>query len=210
MSEAVEVLIEEIRSRTEQEAKKILDNAKKKAEEIIKDAESKVKFLFDEKAKAEIGLLRRKIIGNAELQGRFMLLKAKDEVIKHVENLALDEIKRIISGNRTDYDYSEILYNMIKEAARSIDEDYLIIDTNNNDYEYLKNNLSTIATKLSSDIGKKITLNLSKNNIKTIGGVVISNKDRTKIYYNTLESRFAKKERLLRELIGKMLFRKET
>jgi len=209
LSESIEVLVDEIRRRAEQKIDEILRNAKKEAEEMIEEAKRKVDNLFKDKAKGEITLLRRKIIGQTELQGRFELLKAKDEVIKKVEDVALEEIKRIISGEKSNYDYyNDILYKLVKEAVERIDEEDITIEANKRDKEFLSKKLDDWNKRLSKDLSRNVKLKLGNEPLNTIGGIVAKNKDGTKVYHNTIEGRFLKKERTLREKIGEILFPK--
>ena len=135
MSEAIEALISEIKRRTEEEIQEIIKSAEEKAEAIIEEAKRKVDKLFLDQARSEVALIRRRIIGRAEVEGRLELLRAKEEVIEKVLNEVLDEIKRVANGERKDYNYERILYSLLKEAVDSIKEDIVIIHANQRDLE---------------------------------------------------------------------------
>ena len=206
MSEAIEALISEIKRRTEEEIQEIIKSAEEKAEAIIEEAKRKVDKLFLDQARSEVALIRRRIIGRAEVEGRLELLRAKEEVIEKVLNEVLDEIKRVANGERKDYNYERILYSLLKEAVDSIKEDIVIIHANQRDLEFIKKNLRVLEDKLSKDLGRSVSLKIGKTLSESVGGIIAESEDGLKIYYNTLEGRILKMKRKLRLLIREILF----
>lgn len=209
MSEAVEVLISEIRKRAEKEIQETIKSAEERAKNIIEEAKRKVDKLFMDRARAEVALIRRRIIGRAEVEGRTELLKAKEEIVEKVLDGVLNEIKKVASGERRDYNYEKIFYSLLKEAVSNIREDTVVIHANQKDLEYIKRNLRVLEEKLSRDVGRKINLKIGRILPRAIGGVVAESEDGLKTYYNTLEDRVFKMKRKLRLLIGKVLFSQE-
>jgi len=206
LSEAIEALISEIKRRTEEEIQEIIKSAEEKAEAIIEEAKRKVDKLFLDQARSEVALIRRRIIGRAEVEGRLELLRAKEEVIEKVLNEVLDEIKRVANGERKDYNYERILYSLLKEAVDSIKEDIVIIHANQRDLEFIKKNLRVLEDKLSKDLGRSVSLKIGKTLSESVGGIIAESEDGLKIYYNTLEGRILKMKRKLRLLIREILF----
>lgn len=206
MSEAVEALISEIKRRTEEEIQEIIKSAEEKAEAIIEEAKRKVDKLFLDQARSEVALIRRRIIGRAEVEGRLELLRAKEEVVEKVLNEVLDEIKKIANGERKDYNYERILYSLLKEAVDSIKEDIVTIHANQRDLEFIKKNLRVLEDKLSKDLGRSVSLKIGKTLSESVGGIIAESEDGLKIYYNTLEGRILKMKRKLRLLIREILF----
>jgi len=206
MSEATEALLMEIKKRTEEEIQKILADAEKEAQRIIDEAKDKVDKLFMDKARSEVTLLRRKIVGRAEMEGRFEVLKAKEEAINKVIERALEEVKRIANGQRTDYNYEKILYYLIKEAVEGIGEQKVILMANSKDINYLKNNLKRLEEQLSQDLSMNVELVIDPNPIDATGGIIAKSDDGLKVYYNTLEGKVLKNKRKLRMIIRGILF----
>ena len=206
MSEAVEALISEIKRRTEEEIQEIIKSAEEKAEAIIEEAKRKVDKLFLDQARSEVALIRRRIIGRAEVEDRLELLRAKEEVVEKVLNEVLDEIKKIANGERKDYNYERILYSLLKEAVDSIKEDIVTIHANQRDLEFIKKNLRVLEDKLSKDLGRNVSLKIGKTLSESVGGIIAESEDCLKIYYNTLEGRILKMKRKLRLLIREILF----
>ncbi|MEM3552403.1 MAG: V-type ATP synthase subunit E family protein [Candidatus Bathyarchaeia archaeon] len=192
--------------RSRDEAEKIISEAKKKAEEIINSAEKKAEDILAKSIKPEIAVMRKRILGAAQLEGRKMILKAKDEAISKVFNIVEEKLKEIASGKNKEHKYEDILFKLIKEAASKIEEKELIITSNEQTLTYLSNNLKEIEDKLKSELGFEVKLKIENNPCNCIGGVIVYNKDKTKIFYNLIEGRLLKLKETLRGKIGEILF----
>jgi V/A-type H+-transporting ATPase subunit E len=205
LSEALEVIKSEIIKRSREEAEKIISEAKKKAEETINSAERKAEEILAKSIKPEIAVMRKRILGAAQLEGRKMILKAKDEAISKVFNIVEEKLRKIVNGEDKEHKYEDILFKLIKEAASKIDEKELIITSNEQTLAYLNNNLKEIENKLKNE-GFEVKLKIENSPCNCIGGIIAYNNSKTKIFYNLLEGRLLKLKGSLRGKIAEILF----
>ena len=184
-------LIERIvKQRNERVAK-----AEVRAREITESAQEEVERIKDESEKQILSLIgselrasRDRILGKAELEGRRGLMDARQRVLSHVYDEISKRLKDISDGKDKKVDYSEILVNLITEAAMAIGDEELIVSANESDLKYLRKNLGNINTQLKATLGECM-VKLADESVDVIGGVVVRNLDGTKTYYNTLDGR---------------------
>lgn len=208
MSDEINTFIHEIHKKADVQIESILEEAKKKAEEIIKEAEREAEKIFTHETRSRILLLRRKIVGQAEMEGRSLVIQAKENIVKQIYELSLAKLRQIAAGQDSSYDYSGILYQLLEEAAIEIDEPEIIVEANEKDKEFLSINLRKFEERLMKKLNKPIRISISDKTTNLLGGVIVYNKDQTKIYYNALESRLAKVFEKYRGILGKILFNK--
>lgn len=177
--------------KTVTQRKEILNKANKKAKQIKKNAETEKKRINDQVNKSiegiigsEIRALHDRIVGGAQLQGRKLVMEARQKVLDGIAPKGQEIIKTIAAGNNPRINYTEILVKLIQESVVAISGDEFIVQANQNDLRYLQNNLSSI----SSSIGGK-SIKIDDEPIDIIGGVIVSNPDGTKQMINTLENR---------------------
>ncbi|MBS7654885.1 hypothetical protein KEJ50_00045 [Candidatus Bathyarchaeota archaeon] len=206
MSEALEVIKSEILKRSREEAEKIISEAKKKAEEIINSAEKKAEEILAKSIKPEISVMRKRILGAAQLEGRKMILQAKDNAISKVFNIVEERLKQIASGKDKEYRYEDLAFKLLKEAALKIEEKELSVTSNKQTLAYFTTRLKEIEEKLKESLGFEVKLKIENNPCNCLGGVIVSNKDKTKIFYNLLEGRLLKLKETLRGKIAEILF----
>jgi len=184
-------LIERIvKQRNERVAK-----AEVRVREITESAQEEVEMIKDESEKQILSLIgselrasRDRILGKAELEGRRGMMDARQSVLSSVYDEISKRLKDISDGKDKKVDYSEILVNLITEAAMAIGDEQLIVSANESDLKYLGKNLGNINTQLKATLGE-CTVKLADESINVIGGVVVRNLDGTKTYYNTLDGR---------------------
>lgn len=177
--------------KTVTQRKEILNKANKKAKQIKKNAETEKKRINDQVNKSiegiigsEIRALHDRIVGGAQLQGRKLVMEARQKVLDGIAPKGQEIIKTIAADNNPGINYTEILVKLIQESVVAISGDEFIVQANQNDLRYLQNNLSSI----SSSIGGK-SIKIDDEPIDIIGGVIVSNPDGTKQMINTLENR---------------------
>lgn len=182
-SKLIEKIVEQ-RSQLLKEAKesaqRILEKAEEERQRIIEQTNRSIESIVG----SELRAVHDRIVGRAQLEGRKKLLEARMEVLDAVKAQALEEVKALASGKRTDIEYSGYLIKLIVEADEAILEDEYIISANKRDLEYLKKNLNQVSKALK---GKKVRLRDTPADV--IGGVIVANVDGTKTMENTLETR---------------------
>lgn len=184
-----------------------LVDAKERAQRILAKAEEEKQKIMEQTNKniegivgSELRAVHDRIVGRAQLEGRKKLLEARMEVLDAVKAKALEEVKALALGKRTDVEYSDHLIKLIIEADEAMEEDEYSISANKRDLEYLKKNLNQVSKALK---GKKVRLSETPADI--IGGVIVVNSNGTKTMENTLEIRLeAANGRLQTEIAEKL------
>ncbi len=209
MSKNIAFMKKEIHRRAMEESKSILSNAEQEAKKITSSAKSRGDKIQMEIIKPEVATMRRRIIGSAELEGRRMSIKTKEEVLSELFNSAKENLAGIASRKDKKINYDEILFGLIKEAASEIGEKKLLITANKNDLSYISSNLGRIKQKLKRELGFEVDLKVMNEPQNCIGGVIVYNSNKSKTFFNTLEGRLLKSSSALRGKISKMLFEQE-
>lgn len=174
----------EIVSRAEERAEAILKAAEKDCERIRDESEKQILDIVG----SELRAVRDRIVGRSELEGRKLLMEARDEVSSSVFEEVEKRLRQMAEGQDKSINFGEVLIKLIIEAASAMGGDEFIVEANGRDLKYLGENLKQIKARVKKALGEG-SIRLDSKPIPTMGGVVIRNNDGTKIYYNTLEGR---------------------
>lgn len=199
----VEELKEQIINEAQKKADAIKAGAEAKSIEIIKEVEKKVDKLREEnlrKAEEEARLIKAKIIGEAKLEGRNLLLAAKQELISKTIEKALTEISKM-----PDKEYLEI----IERQLFAIDFEELkrkcIIELSEKDSKRISRNwFENVQRKLVAK-NPSLELELSNNFRKDFTGGFIIKTAQFEIN-NSLEAIVKSKIDSLERELAKILF----
>ncbi|MEM4164569.1 MAG: V-type ATP synthase subunit E family protein [Nitrososphaerales archaeon] len=193
---AAESIVDKVVNEALQEFTSELNKAAAQAEETLleyeRQAASEVSKIFDTTARQE-DVLRRKILGSAELAARNQQLQLIEDSVNKVFEEALNRLSKL-SREKTE----KALRQLINEALEAIEGNITIL-CRKEDYELVKN----LASELSKNTSRSITV--SKNHITSKGGVQAVSEDSTTIYDNTYEARLARIRQLLRKEVVKTL-----
>jgi len=200
MSQDTEIkkIISKIKEDAEREAEKIKEKARKKEEEILKKAEAEAKSKSDEilnQGKKEAELEKQRILANAKLQAKKIKLDVKEKIIEKSFSLAEEKLKEVVSSE----EYEKILKDLIREAISTIGREDLEVLCRKEDEKIVK--------KIIKDLSG---VELAKDNISTIGGVIVRSKDRQVQVDNTFEARLTRMRDDLRIEVAKILFGGKT
>lgn len=140
--------------------------------------------------------MRRRIIGKAVMDGRKLLILAKNDLINEVFSRAVEKLKRF----RESEEYERFLIKCFKEAVEAMNPsngDEFIVYVNKGDLDFLE--------KKAGEIFKhSLKFKFKEGNF--MGGVVVADSDGKRIFYNTIESRLESLRPILREKIASILF----
>lgn len=193
--------------KTVQKRNKILADAEKRAEEILKAAEAERARINTETDRqimqlmgSELKTIRDRIIGQTELEGRKSLMTVRAEMLSKVYSQAENRLKDIAEAKSKDQDYSVILNKLIKEGVLAIGGNEFVVSSNKRDMEYLRKSLKKIGGTIEG-----ATLKLDEKPLEILGGVVVKNPSGDKVYYNTLEGRLERVRRIMEARVAKML-----
>jgi vacuolar-type H+-ATPase subunit E/Vma4 len=184
--------------RTVDRRNEIIAEAEKRAETILKAAERECERISEDSDRqvlnvvsSELRAVRDRIIGNAELEGRKILMQAREEAISSVFKEAQNQLWRIGEGKDEAVNYGEVLSKLVLEAAEAMGGDVFTVSANERDLQQLKRDLIDLNDRIKEILGGGV-IRLGESPAIIMGGVIIQNEDGTKIYHNTLEGRLRK------------------
>ncbi len=204
MSERVEKIEEIIIKEAKEKAENITAKAKEKAKEVLnkaqQEAEKAAKEIIDRK-RAEAESQARRILSEAKLEARLKILNAKEQLISEV----FDEAVKRLKGFSQSTQYKAALENLIKDAAMIIgggDLEVLLPENTNVNLD-----LAKIAREVEERTGRPTSFTISKNRVRSIGGVIVRSKDQLFTVDNTFEARFERLRAQLRVNVASLLFK---
>jgi V/A-type H+-transporting ATPase subunit E len=195
---ALERTIDKVLAQREVDLIKQLDSA---YEESIANLESSRTNLESEYlrivegAKKSAENLRRQIVGSSRLNARNKELV----IIETAINDAFERAKVKMASSNKMQSYKVLITKMLENSISEMGSDEMIVECNNNDFEVVKNAIST----LNND--NKVRLRLSDKPINVIGGIRLRSADGSMTYDNTLDSRIERLKPLIRKNIVQML-----
>ncbi len=152
---ALEVVIEEIRKKGEEEVKKIREDAGKEVERILADAKREAEEILRkarEDAEKEAERLRRQETSSVNLEMKKEELNKKREIVEEVYNKLVEKVKALSDSER-----EELLKKLLSKYEGG---DYVVY-----------------SNKKDEEIVKKLTKMPYAGNVDCIGGVILESKD---------------------------------
>ena len=204
MSTQVGKIEEIIINEAKEKAENIIVKAREEAKKVLGKAEQEAKREAEEiisKKKTDAEAQARRILSEAKLEARLKILNAKEQLISEAFDKALEKLKEFSQSAQ----YKTALENLIKDAAiiiRGGDLEVLLPENTNVNID-----LSKIAKKIEEQTGIKTSLNISKERIRSIGGVIVRSKDRLLTVDNTFEARLERLREQLRVNVANLLFK---
>ena len=197
-SEQIQALKEEIWRRAREKAEKILEDAEREAQRIVQDARRRAEEVLRSRVEPEKLLVRRRIIGRAVGEGRRLVIAAKNELVEKAFEKALEKLKR--DAQAKSEDYRRFLLKAFEKAVSfySNTDGDLIIYANESDINLLREAIGKLPENRSSRI------RLERADI--LGGLIASDPDGRRVYYNTIEGRIEALRPVLREKVASILF----
>jgi len=210
-------------SESHQEAliKKILDDAKKEADETIERSRKTAQGALEEKreearkkaeeesesliktAEGQARSIIESAIANSRIRMNWMILSEKEKIIDRV----FDEVKRRLGEFTRTNEYDKILESLIEEGAIAAGGGELQIHMNSHDYQ---RNLAfdQMSDNVEKATGVRTTLRKATDPANTIGGALIKSNDGKVAVDNTLEALIERRRKDLEPKISVILFSK--
>jgi len=185
------VLNEALKSFTDE-----LNKSAAQAEETLlayeKQTLSEVTKIFEAAARQE-EVLKRKILGSAELAARNEHLRLVEEAVAKVFDEALNRLSAL-SGDKAE----KALKQLISEALDAIEGNVTL---------FCRKEDSELVKKIAQEFSKstKRTITVSRNHIVCKGGIQASSEDGSVMYDNTYEARLSRIRQLLRKEVVRIL-----
>ena len=208
-------LVERIKEEAKEEQERILREARAQVEELVKNAkadieERKKRFIEAESRKAAEN--KERIIRAKRLDAKKFRWDVEEKAIKRAFEEALKRVQRVKEEGFRGKSYPGILAGLIKDAALSItagserssssSELELEVVLSAEDAQFVTGEM---LKEISGEVGCEVRL--SKERIKTMGGVIVRRSDGRIEVNNTFEERMKRLYPGLREDIVKVLFR---
>ena len=198
----MENLKSQIKFMQEMEAKEIIEDATEQARKIIKEAEEKAAKIKTKKTKEVSENLNEKEaaeLDSARLEEKKKISNAKSQLQDEALTQAMEKLKKISSDSSPRY--QESLKKLIMKAAAKIRATDLEILINSRDREFIKDRLAELKKDISRLKRTQVSLKVSDEALKTIGGAIVRDKDKRQIFNSTLEAGLTKARQ---ELLGEI------
>jgi len=174
----------------------IVSEAQKKAEEIAGAATERAKKLVLEGQEdqrritgTDVRAIRDRILGEAEQEGRRKLMEAREELIRRLFNELRNRLQAVADGTYEGVGYYPILLRLVRQAASAIGENQMVVALNRRDRQHVTRNLSDFQKEIQQLLNSEIEVLVDDEPIDCIGGAVVFDASKRKIYYNTFDSR---------------------
>lgn len=189
----------------------LLSSAETKAENILKPAEEEARGIIEEGDHQILGIIgselraiRDRVLGRANVEGKKMLVEVREQAISRGFDEAEKRLIRIAAGEDESVDYWDILKRLIVEACSLMGGREFLVSANGRDIRRLKEWSDEVKELLNKTLGGDIDL-VVEAPIECLGGVVVRNREGTKIFYNTLEGKLLKVRRRIEAEIAEVL-----
>lgn len=200
-------LKDEIQRRADEEAARILEDARKEAEKLVAEARSKVESIREEKTRNLMRVLEteeRAELAISRMDQKGEILKAKSQWSNRVFEEAGKRLADMAEKGGSDY--RELLSKLILEAIMKIKDKKFVAEVNSKDVDAIKRESKSILDKAAKMKNERIELEI-KTLTTSMGGVIISTEDKTRYYNNTLEARLSNARQNLAGEIYKIMFK---
>ncbi|MGC9443377.1 MAG: V-type ATP synthase subunit E [Candidatus Methanospirareceae archaeon] len=215
-------MVERIREEAREEGQQITADAKQQAEAKLEAArqeleQQKQQFIAAEERKGVDE--KERIVRAARQNARKLKWRTEEAMIERTLESALTHISEVKRSGFKDVSYAGILSGLITESVLSIatgsssagiDLDVLLSEEDAAAAHITQAQLTELGKTLSSEHGRDFKLTLAAEQIKSVGGVIVRQRDGKIEVNNTFEQRRARFSTSLREEIVKALFEKTS
>ena len=207
MESAAQKIINRILQDAREEAKSIVDEAKKSSETLLENqrqsalqkAEKDISSL-SERAKSEAEILRGKVIMDAKRKASWMVLSEKERLVTSVLNEVKSKLQELQESKR----YMPVLEKMIVDAGTALGGGKLEVVLNKEDSS-LPLKLGELAEAIAEKTGVKTEIKPSDQKIRAVGAVVRTIDGRI-VVKNTFDAILKRREKELSFKIARILF----
>jgi len=187
----LETTIDKILAQSEEEVYSSLKSTFDESLQTLTKSETKFEQEYEKivaQGKKEAEKIEKQIVGSSDLESRNRQLRLVSEYVQKAFDKAIEQIK---SAN-SDANYSKLIETLLSEAIDTLGTKDVNIATNSKDKEIVNSLLSKFpGSKLSSET------------IDCLGGVVVSSKDGSMSFNNTIDARLDRMKPLIRKEIAK-------
>ena len=199
----VQSIIEMIKAKVAEKEDKILRDARKLSETKLLNARKKGKanraaMMVEAEIQSRRDSVKRD--ANARLAARHRILEAKEALITEVLELAIEALTK----KHKTKGYADMLVGFAIEGGSVLDVEEVELLLPKGQSPQL--DLTKISREIAKRTGNKTVVSLSKEKIRSAGGVLVRSKDGTKWVDNTFEGRRDRMMSEMRKAISSILF----
>ena len=196
-------IIEIINTKTTEKEKEIIEEAEKHKKLKLEEAQRKAEetaAAITKKAELQATSELAKYQASAKLQGKYKMLESKDSIITEVLSATQSKIEGMVGKA----EYKKVLLRLITDAsmALAVDTLELILPPNHTSHV----DIAEIEKVVAKERGEKTKFIISKETIRSTGGVIIRTTDGVRWVDNTFEARLERFETKARDTIVSILF----
>ncbi len=186
--------LQEIEDQVQKEKKTILENAKREAESI------KQRLVMEAKKKAETR--KKQELSRVRQQANMDFLSTQESLI----NSALEEAKAALASYANTTEYAETLKKLIIESGLALNGGDLEVVIRSQDKNIVSSQvLKELAKEITKQTGTETTLAVAKEELSSIGGVIVKETFGAIEADNTFESRLERRMDDIRVEISRLL-----
>ena len=187
-----EKILVAIKTEAEEKAKKILEDARIRAEKILEKAEKEgrekalrdfeeARVKFEEEAKT----VRARMLSDARIKANSIVLEAKNRILDEVFRALIERLRRWADENRDEY--VRLIETLILRSSIEVGGGELEVLLSRNDLN-ISLDLETLSKRVAEKTGVETRLKLSDERIDASGGVVVRSIDKRVVSTNTFEA----------------------
>jgi vacuolar-type H+-ATPase subunit E/Vma4 len=200
-------LINGITHDAEQEAQRLVEQAKKDVEDKKRACDTQVESLLNEaekKAQAQTEAIIRHNRSAINVEIRRIALKKRGEVLKKVLERVEESFAKLIA----EPGYKELLVHWIVEAAIGLNAEQAVVNASKKERLLVTAEvLRTAEQKVKSFINKKVELTVSDEAEPLVQGVILFTRDKKMAFNNQLPTRLLRYQSEIRKMIFDALFK---
>jgi len=200
----IENIIEIINTKTTKQEKDILEDAERFKATMLEEAKKRADEAasgITKRAELQANSELAKYEASAKLKSKYKLLEAKDALIQDVLSSTKQQLESVVGKA----EYKKVLERLIVDGCKSLGAES--VDLIFPAKHASKIDLAEIEKIVAKEVGMKVKISVSKDSIRSIGGVIIRTKETTKWVDNTFEARLERFENKTRDTISGILFK---
>lgn len=199
-------IIDIINAKTAEKENEIIHEAERHKRIKLEEAERRAREAADaitKKAELQAKSELSRYEASAKLKSKYQLLQSKEALIGDVLETARQRLYGIVSKA----EYKRVLTRLAVNGGTALNDDALELVLPKNHASHL--DLTEIEKAISKETGKKTKISISKENVRSKGGLIIRTPDSARIVDNTFESRLERLETKIRDETASILFADE-
>jgi V/A-type H+-transporting ATPase subunit E len=196
-------IVKIIDSKSEERVQGILEEAELQRKDILDDAKQKsdgIQQTMIQKAEAESKAELARQEAGAKLRAKYKVLEAKENIMREILAIAEENVKKQAKSK----DYGSILTRLAVTAGVALNTDSLeLVLPKGHEKEVV---VADIAKAISNELGRKVSVKISKDTVRSSGGVIVRAENGAKWIDNTFEARIERLESKVRDQVASILF----